>query len=48
MLLRRVANLLVELEIEPEDVLDLTIDSEITERGPWWSATVYWSPDKER
>jgi len=45
MLLRRLADLLVELDIHQEDVLDVTISSQITERGPWWSATVYWSPD---
>ena len=29
----------------PMDVLDLTISQEMTEDGPWWSATVYWSTD---
>ena len=27
---------------------DLIVESEITENGPWWSATLYWSPDDER
>lgn len=44
-LLRRVADLIEELGILPADVLDLTVASEDTENGPWWSATVYWSTD---
>lgn len=28
------------------DILDLTITSEMTENGPWWSATLYWSTDE--
>ena len=45
MLLRRVADMIEELDVSPMEVLDLTIESEITENGPWWSATFYWSPD---
>jgi hypothetical protein len=33
------------LGIDPMDLLDVTISQEMTEHGPWWSATVYWSPD---
>ena len=44
MLLRRVANLMVEMEIRPQDVMDVTFESEVTAEGPWWSATVYWDP----
>jgi hypothetical protein len=43
LLLRRVANLMAEMEIRSEDVMDLTFASEVTADGPWWSATVYWS-----
>jgi hypothetical protein len=34
------------LGLKPIDILDLTISQEITEDGPWWNATVYWSPDE--
>lgn len=43
-LLRRVADDIEMAEIDPENILDLTISEERTEDGPWWSATVYWSP----
>ena len=33
------------LGLDPMDILNLTIAQEITEDGPWWSATLYWSPD---
>lgn len=46
MLLRRVADMIEELEVQPMEILDLTIASEITENGPWWSATLYWAPDE--
>ncbi len=29
------------------EILDLTITQEITEDGPWWSVTLYWSPNGE-
>ena len=38
-LLRRVATEIEKRDIGPMDLLDLTGD------GPWWSATIYWSPD---
>jgi hypothetical protein len=44
-LLRRVAEQIETMGIEAMDILDLTITSEITADGPWWSATLYWSPD---
>jgi hypothetical protein len=43
-LLRRLADDLELAEIDPLNVLDLTISEEMTEDGPWWSATLYWSP----
>jgi hypothetical protein len=43
-LLRRVATQIEKLGIDPMDILDLTISQEMTEDGPWWSATLYWSP----
>ncbi len=46
-LLRRVADMIEEAKIQPMEILDLKVDSEITENGPWWSATVYWSPDRD-
>jgi hypothetical protein len=31
------------------DILDLKICSEVLEDiGPWWSATLYWSPDADK
>ena len=33
-------------EIDPERILDLTISKELTDVGPWWSATVYWSHEQ--
>ncbi len=44
-LLRRMADEIEKLDIDPMDILDLTVSQEITEDGPWWSATLYWSPD---
>ncbi|GAA4960550.1 hypothetical protein GCM10025331_59710 [Actinoplanes utahensis] len=35
------------LDLDPIDILDLTIAQEITEDGPWWSASLYWSPDAD-
>lgn len=32
---------------ERVDILDLTVSNEIIEDGPWWSATLYWSPENE-
>jgi hypothetical protein len=46
-LLRRVADHVEAAGIKPMEILDLTFESEITEDGPWWSATVYWQHDVE-
>lgn len=46
-LLRRLADQIEAREVRPMEVLDLTISNEITEDGPWWSATLYWSPQGE-
>jgi hypothetical protein len=46
-LLRRVADLIEEEGIKPMDILDLTVSEEITGDGPWWSVTLYWSPEPE-
>lgn len=46
-LLRRVADAIEEEGIEPMQMLDLNLHHEMTEDGPWWSVTVYWSPDKD-
>ncbi|WP_436699253.1 hypothetical protein [Nocardioides sp. BYT-33-1] len=46
-LLRRVADMIVEAQIQPMEILNLKVTSEITENGPWWSATLYWSPDEQ-
>lgn len=43
-LLRRLADEIDERKIGAMDLLDVTISSEMTADGPWWSATVYWSP----
>jgi hypothetical protein len=44
-LLRRVAEEIEARGIQAMDILDLTIRSEMTADGPWWSITLYWSPD---
>jgi hypothetical protein len=44
-LLRRMADEIELLDLIPMNILDLTVSQEITEDGPWWSATLYWSPD---
>jgi hypothetical protein len=44
-LLRRIAAEIERREISPMDILDVTIASEITGDGPWWSGSVYWSAD---
>jgi hypothetical protein len=43
-LLRRIADEIDARAIKPIEILDLTISQEITEDGPWWSVTLYWSP----
>ena len=44
-LLRRLAAEFERRDIKATEILDVTIASEITNDGRWWSATVYWSPD---
>lgn len=44
-LLRRIADEIEGREIDPMEILDLTVSHEMTRDGPWWSATVYWSPE---
>ncbi|MGQ0434377.1 MAG: hypothetical protein ACT452_18480 [Microthrixaceae bacterium] len=44
LLLRRLADEIEARGIQPMEMLDITVSSEMTENGPWWSATVYWSP----
>lgn len=46
LLLRRVADEMESRDILPIDLLDITLSSEMTAEGPWWSVTVYWSPDR--
>ena len=46
-LLRRVAKRIEEMKIQPMDILDVAIHQEMTENGPWWDVTVYWSPDAD-
>lgn len=46
-LLRRVADVMEEYRVRPNDILDLTVSQEILGEGPWWSVTVYWAPDPE-
>jgi len=43
-LLRRLATRIAALG-QDAMVLDVTFNDEITEDGPWWSATVYYAPD---
>jgi hypothetical protein len=42
-LLRRLADEIEGRKIGAMDILDLTVSHEITEDGPWWSGTLYWS-----
>lgn len=44
-LLRRLADAMEEAGIGAMEMLDLNVHHEMTEDGPWWSGTVYWSPD---
>lgn len=43
-LLRRIADDIDARGIDPMEILDLTVSQQITEDGPWWSVTLYWSP----
>jgi hypothetical protein len=43
-LLRRIADEIEAMQLDPMKILDLTISQEIIESGPWWSASLYWSP----
>ena len=42
-LLRRIADEIEERQLDPMNILDLTISQEIIEGGPWWSASLYCS-----
>ncbi len=44
-LLRRLADEIELRAIDPMDIVALAISEEMTEDGPWWDATVVWSPD---
>jgi hypothetical protein len=44
-LLRRIAAEIEDRRITAEELLDLTVHQEITADGPYWSVTLYWSPD---
>lgn len=46
-LLRRLADEIEGREVRAMDILDLTVSHEIIEDGPWWSATLYWSPEND-
>jgi hypothetical protein len=46
-LLRRMADEIEKRNLDPMDILDLTVSQEMTADGPWWSATIYWSPDAD-
>jgi hypothetical protein len=46
-LLRRVADQMEHDRIQPMDFLGLTVDEDMTEHGPWFSVSVFWSPDEE-
>jgi hypothetical protein len=45
-LLRRVADHIEALDIQPMELLDVTVRSYIEEDGPHWAVTVHWSPDE--
>lgn len=42
-LLRRLATAIEDHAITGDQLLDVTISSEATFEGTWWSSTVYWS-----
>ncbi len=44
-LLRGMASEIDKLRIDPMAILDLTISQEMTDHGPWWSATLDWSSE---
>jgi len=46
-LLRNLASKIEELRIDPAAILDLMVSQEMTEDGPWWSATLYWTPEAD-
>jgi len=46
-LLRRIADAIEDLKLDPMNILDLTISQVINENGPWWSASLYWSSEDE-
>lgn len=46
-LLRRMADEIDRRGLTPDELLDLTISYDIAADGPWWSATVYWSPSDD-
>jgi hypothetical protein len=48
LLLRRLADEIERRKIKPMELMDLTIEDEITADGKWWSATLYWSPKKRK
>lgn len=45
-LLRYLADVIEELQIDPMDVLDVTISYELDADGPWFSGTLYWAPEE--
>jgi hypothetical protein len=45
LLFRRIAGEMESRGIEAADILDVAISNEPRESGPWWTVTVYWSPD---
>ena len=47
-LLRRLADAIEEAGISPMEMLDLNLHHEMTEDGPWWAVTVYWSPNSDQ
>ena len=42
-LLRRMAQHIEDLGLDPMEIRDLVLHSDITEVGPHWSMTFYWS-----
>ena len=45
-LLRRIAGMIEDLDLEPMDILDLTVSDEITADDRWWSVTLYYRKDE--
>lgn len=48
LLLRRVADLIEELDIKPDELLDVTFSNDdLTDDGFRWTAAIYWQTEED-